>query len=291
MNKKIIITEEQLNKIINEELGISKEVSKNSKELQKILFDSFENKKNGYFSFLDINVNYKTYSFDMEKDFYEWYENNFDKLINGYSFSDKMLYLTFIEINGMIYNLSFIIDTIQHELEHYYQTKMAGHSFSKDSYYNAYNSLNDYNMYIKNISLIEYYGSHFEIDAFVNGAYAVAKTLDIDNYNSFIEKTDLKIIRKSLKEAYSFFKNIPFKGLFFTQMLFFIQKNKYYTNINNHKLLRKKICDKCIESYKYFVRKTSRAYALIHTEKEEIIKNYSNLCFEKQKRYLNNNIE
>ena len=136
MDKKIIITEEQLNHIINEALGIAKNVANASKELKKQLFNEIELNGNGTFDFLDLKVKYKTFSFNNNEDFYNWYDDNYKEIVNGYSFEENTLYLTLIVINGD-YNISALNDTIQHELEHYYQCKMAGHGFWTASYNNA----------------------------------------------------------------------------------------------------------------------------------------------------------
>ena len=66
MSKRIIITEEQLNKILTEELGIAKEVSKASKELKKELFLNIEKNDKGAFDFIDFKVLYNVFRFKTE---------------------------------------------------------------------------------------------------------------------------------------------------------------------------------------------------------------------------------
>lgn len=270
MGKKIIITEEQFRQILNEELGIAKVVTDASRELKNELFKRINYSNSGEFEFHDINVKYNVYSFVDDEEFLMWYDTNYDQYVNGYSFVNKTLTLTIIKI-GVDYNVASLNDTIQHELEHYYQTKMAGHDFSNDSYNNAYSKLEDYNAYIQNVSIIEYYSSHVEIDAFVNGAYAAAQNMNILDYESFINHTDLKFVKDKLKNAYTFFEKAEFHGIFFNEMLEFIKRNGYYTNCNDVKKLRKEICQRCQNAYTYFVRKTSRAFALIQNEKNERI--------------------
>ena len=280
MSKRIIITEEQLNKILTEELGIAKEVSKASKELKKELFLNIEKNDKGAFDFIDFKVLYNVFRFKTEEEFYYWYDKNFNKLVNGYSKNDNLLRLSIIVINNN-FNVSSLNDIIQHELEHYYQSKMAGYSFGGSSYNNAYHKMNDYNSYIKYISRIEYFSKHFEIDAFVNGAYFASEDLNITSYDSFIEQTDLKNIKKSLIEAFNFFKDIKFEGMFFNEMLVFIKKNGYYKNCEDYNKLRKKICEKCKKAYNYFLRKSTRAYALIKSERDNNIKNETDIFIKK----------
>ena len=287
MSKNILITEEQLNFIINEELGIAKKVSELSEKLKNELFYQIEKKDNNSFEFEDIKVVYNVYRFSNQENFYTWFDNNPTKYINGYSYSKKTLFLTIININNR-FNIASLNDIIQHELEHYYQSKMAGHSFGKTSYNNAYLKYHDFNDYIRYISRIEYFSKHFEIDGWVNGAYFAAKELDIIDYNSFIESTDLKEIKMSLKNAYNFFKNVKFDGMFFDEMLLFIKKNHYYKNCNDLKNLRNKICEKCKKTYRYFIKKSSRAFALLHIEKENELKMNSKLNFNNFKNYKNN---
>ena len=287
MIKKIIVTENQFNIIITEALGIAKVVSDASKLLKKELNQHLQEKNEGEFNFLDIKVIYKIYSFNTEEDFYNWYDVNYKKYINGYSFNDKTLYLTFIKINNIL-NIDMLDDTIQHELEHYYQTKMAGKDFSSEKYGNAFENLNHYNDYIKYISLIEYFSNHIEVDAFINGAYNSVKSLKLNDYNDFIENTDLKYIKENLITAYNFFRNIPFEGLYFSNMLIFIKQNNFYKNCKDFKSLREKICKKCEKAYLYFLKKSSRTYALIKIKEEEKEKNKSEFQLNKLKRKLNN---
>ena len=287
MSKNILITEEKLNYIINEELGIAKKVSELSEKLKKQLFYQIEKNDNNSFEFEDIKVVYNVYRFSNHESFYTWFDNNPTKYINGYSYHKKTLFLTIININNR-FNIASLNDIIQHELEHYYQSKMAGHSFGTTSYNNAYLKYYDFNAYIKHISRIEYFSKHFEIDGWVNGAFFAAKELEITDYNSFIELTDLKEIKSSLKNAYNFFKNIDFDGMFFDEMLLFIKKNNYYRNCGDLKKLRNKICEKCKKTYQYFIKKSSRAFALLQLEKENKLKINSDLNFNKFKIYKNN---
>lgn len=286
MSKRIIITEEQFKIILNETLGIAKEVSKMSKELKKELFQHLETKKQGIFQFLDINVDFKKIEFDTDEDFYSWYDDNYQMVKNGYSFKNKTLFLTIIVINDH-YSNAELNDTIQHELEHYYQTKMSGHTFSKPSYNNAYTNFNSYNAYIKYISRIEYF-NHVEIDAYVNGAFYAAEDLDITTYDSFIEQTNLKQVKSNFIEAYNFFRNIPFKGNYFSDMILFIKQNGYYKNCGNLKMLREKICEKCKSGYDYFLKKSTRAYALIKMKEEEKEQVNADLFITKFKHYNKN---
>ena len=268
MIKKIIITEEQLKQILGESLGIAKQVTDISKSLKIRLFKELELAEEGSFDFLDFKVCFKKINFEKIEEFYNWYDTNYQQVINGYSFKKNTLYLTLIIINGD-YNVSALNDTIQHELEHYYQCKMAGHDFASPEYNNAYYKMNDYNDYIKHVSRIEYFSRHTEIDAFINGAYFAAEELEVSTYESFIEQTELKYIKKSLLEAYAFFKSVKFEGLFFNEMVYFIKTNNYYNNCDDYKKLRQKICNKCKDVYEYFIRKSSRAYALIQIEIDE----------------------
>ena len=285
MPKKIIITETQLNQILSEELGIAKEVAVASKQLKQDLFNHIEEKKEGVFHFLDLTIQYKVWEFKNEEEFYLWYDEHSDEYVNGYSFSAKTLYLTIICINGD-YNVASLNDTIMHELEHYYQAKMAGRTFgNNNAYYNAYSNMNNFNAYISNISRIEYFSNHVEIDAFVNGAYNAATEMVIEDYNSFIEKTDLKLLKQNLVDAYNFFKSAEFKGIFFNEMLEFIKRNRYYHNCHNISKLRNDICKKCQEAYTYFVRKSSRAYALLQNKENELRQANSQMHFDKLKRY------
>lgn len=284
MKKKIIITESQFQQILNEEMGISKEVYNASKELKKELFNRLDSNPVGEFNFLDIIVKYHVYFFETECDFIDWFDNNPTSYLNGYSSEEKTMILTIISIDGNI-NVSALNDTIQHELEHYYQTKMANNSFTSQSYINAYNKLNDYNDYIRYASIIEYYSKHIEIDALVNGAYYAVEGKRIDDYQSFIESTEIKYVKEKLREAYNFFKSCPFQGYFYSELIVFIKCNNYYRNWGDASKLRGEICKRCQDAYTYFVRKTSRVYALIQNQKEEELKINSQMSLRKYNTY------
>ena len=271
MGKKIFFTENQLKEILNEELGIAKLVSDYSRELKYILYNHINSSNEGEFDFKDIKIIYKVYNFNTEEEYFDWIYNNTDNIINGYSFNNKTLYLTILKIKDN-FDVRALDETIQHELEHYYQTKMAGKDFSSEKYQNLYKYIDDYNDYIKYISLIEYF-NNIEIDAFINGAYNSVKELKVKNYNDFIENTDLKIIKNTFNDAYNFFANCLFSGPFFIEMINFINRNKLYKNSDNLKSLRKNILNKIEEKYNYFIRKTSRTYALIIKENNDKYKN------------------
>lgn len=284
--KKILITEEQLNMVLQEELGIAREVTKLCMDLKQILYNKIEEAPEGEFNFLDIKVKYHVYSFNSEQDFWNWFQVEPSLYINGYSYKDKLLILTIININGN-YNVSMLNDTIQHELEHYYQTKNAKKSFVSSSYKNAFNKMDDYNLYIKWIYNLEYYSKKFEIDAIVNGAYAVAKDKELSDFNAFIEETELKDVKEKLYNIFDFFNNIKFDGLFYNEMIGFILTNDLYKNCKDVSKLRKCILNKCQNAYDYFIRKSSRAYTLIKMEQEKHNSIKSNRDLEKLKRYYN----
>lgn len=281
MGKKIFLTEEQLNIIIQEELGIAREVSKGSSELKNKLYSYIaEGDNEGEFNFLDIKIKYKVFNFKDIEEFYDWYDNHYKEVINGYSYNDKILYLSIIKIDGT-HDAASLNDTIQHELEHYYQCKMAGKSFGKPVYGKVVNKMNDFNEYIKYLSIIEYYSNHIEIDACVNGAYFSVKDIKLKDYNSFIENSELKYIKEKLLKAYNFFSNIPFKGIFFDSMIIFIKENGLYKDCENVVKLRNKILDKWLYTYNYFIKKSSRAYALIKNEEEQISKSENDIFIKK----------
>lgn len=87
MIRKIIITEEQLKQILGESLGIAKQVTDISKSLKIRLFKELELAEEGSFDFLDFKVCFKKINFEKIEEFYNWYDTNYQQVINGYSYN------------------------------------------------------------------------------------------------------------------------------------------------------------------------------------------------------------
>ena len=177
--KRIFITEQQFNTLLNEELGIAKNVIAISDNIEKIVFP-----------FLDSD----------EMKLSESYYKNPEPFKNGYSKDDKTIYLPFITIDGIL-SVDNIENTIQHEVEHYWQCKNKKTPLSTNHYQELVSLIDNNNPYISTIAEIIFLSKKFEIDAEINGAFAELKTkTNIKTINDVFRKyRTWQTIRKTKK--------------------------------------------------------------------------------------------
>lgn len=269
----MLITEEKINLIIQEELGIAKEVLCVTKDIESVLKTFFKNKLKHAKEQIkdDLYVDITCYNFDNYGQLNAWLNSNYSKYINGYSFSKQTIFLTILSVKNM-FDTEELLDTIQHEVHHYYQAKKSGKTFSTEKYQNIALYMNSDNEYVKFLTSIHYFKHNFELEAWINGAFNAFKNKRITTYKDFINNSELFKIDNVLKNAYTFFSNASFNDWEVKQMLVFIKNNTLYKNINDLKFLRKEILKDCKKTYDIFVRKSSRAYALLKQQYEEKLK-------------------
>ena len=218
MSNNLIISEEKIRKIlrtiITEELGIAREVIALTNEVEEKLNNFIKSDKTTDYIPLKTDL-----AISLEKHFcnsiadYSQKEKSF---LNSYSFDNKELELHVFYINGKPI-LENIYDSIQHELEHYWQCtkkkgKLSNNQYQKITSY----AQNDHDYLMRLVGSILYATKHFEIDAYVNGAYNVARK-DKNNFKTkedFINKTNLI----NLKTFYNNLK-IAINDLFLTPSL------------------------------------------------------------------------
>lgn len=269
----MLITEEKLNLIIQEELGIAKEVLSITKDIETVLKIFFKNKLKHIKEQIkdDLYVDITYYNFDSYNHLNDWLNLNYRKNVNGYSYSQQTIFLTILSVNNM-FDTEEILDTIQHEVHHYFQTKKSGKTFSTEKYQNIALNVNSDNEYVKYLTSIHYFKHNFELEAWINGAFNAFKNKRITTYKDFINNSELFKIDDVLKKAYNFFSHASFNDWEVKQMLVFIKNNNLYKNIDDLKILRKEILKNCKKVYDIFVRKSSRAYALLKQQYEEKLK-------------------
>jgi len=187
MSKQIIITEEQFNKLLNEELGISEEVSNKTLEVFSLLETVINTNKsigeknelfnyyNGSltFDFLNCKVicTVNCYNF-FNKEYFDY--SKFES--NGWSvYLNKNTCFMGVDvpmISGTVVK-NVVIDTIQREIEHLYQQIVAGKRFSNEEYYATIaTNINSNNKIVKQVAKLIYGTIKSEQDGFVNGLYA-----------------------------------------------------------------------------------------------------------------------
>lgn len=284
MSNKVLITEDGLKEIIKEELGIASEVLELTKKIEQKIDSSIKNGKySGTFKIKDdLKIRFKYFDFADYESLNDWYRDNFNKVKNGYSFKSQTIYITILAVNS-IFDSYELLDTIQHEVHHYFQAFKSGKTFSSDAYKTIVANLYSKNEYISCLSHVLYLNKKFEIEGFVNGAYNSFQNRKVTTYKDFIRNTNLSNVDKTLKNAFLFFKNEPFIGNDFNKMLTYIYSNGLYKESKSLKELRQLILKDCKNAYDMFIRKSSRAYALLK-------KNYDEMMIEHIKSKFNKDL-
>ena len=261
MGKKIIITERQLYEIINEELGIANQVVNISKKIEEKIFTAIEQNHSINFKINDLNVVFSIYNFNSVEELYERYSNN--EIRDGYSYSENTLYLSYINLNGYpkYEQMTNLKNTIQHEVEHYWQSKNAKKSLSTTQYQHITNGLYSNNLIVATICKILYYAKHIEIDANVNGAYNESNGKNITTFDEFIEKTGLSHLFETFKENEKAIDKWNYESYYFYDAVKYVKKNNII-KFNTIQELIIKLKDVLLKSKEYLVRKTARAYTL-----------------------------
>lgn len=210
---------ESIQKLINEELGISQEVSnavKNIVELikgdkntmrEKIEDGIFVNNgkiTTGIFGY-EFEVVYKIFSY---RDFNLYFQKSgyFLNAFNSWSsFERKTINIVSLSISGHIEENTFS-DTLYHEIEHMYQTSISGKLLLTNNaqYQMALSIVNDKNAseWDRFLAQVVYYTRNEEHDAFVNGLYGqLIKSDAFNRFDDIIRQSDAYKIIGFLKSA------------------------------------------------------------------------------------------
>lgn len=198
--------------ILLEELGISNEVIKitsmikneiandyiqnnnNPENLRWLHLSSnesvsvFKNALTVKFKSTEIIINYYVINRDICEDstvrkFINTYNSKFDLKTN------KLILFLIADKKKIYWNVCS--DTLQHEIEHWYQQYRKGNELIKFNHLKKYNNhlelINSDNPFKHNIGLIYYYSEKFEHDAIMNGLYN--KIMEVNSI-SFVEKPE-----------------------------------------------------------------------------------------------------
>lgn len=217
--------------ILNEELGISNDVISLKSKIKNLISNDYAtNKDNNKFygmlpitpkkrlltyhntltiPFNDIDINVRYYVIDEAKDarYIDLYHSKYS---SSFELSENKLHLFLSKkrnkINWMEYN-----ETLQHEIEHWYQQYKKGNSLLSDNHikkYNKYKVLrNGKTQTERNIGMIYYYDERIEHDAIMNGLYSkimsmneIANAIDpIDILKSYRHYTNIKAIQSIIE--------------------------------------------------------------------------------------------
>lgn len=224
MNKLLI---ERINKIIVETQGINDEldlfvygvakkierkVDKTDVEHGQFGYDYYDGFLNDVFNGSNITV-YYTIAYFVNDEEYNAYLNKHGEFHNGfYKIGSKLnIKICLVVIDGK-YDYGEFYDSIHHEMEHLFQTKMMGKDFGSDEL-NAFvkNNIRSNNVYDRILAETIYATRRAEQDAMVNGMYGYVKNkvengsaFDVDKY---IIESEACIWLNKLYENYNFIKN------------------------------------------------------------------------------------
>ena len=286
--KKVILTEEQVKHIINEELGIAKEVSNLSEIIEEKIYNYLSKGINsGNFDvkteLSEFNVEFLFKVFRNKDEMYEWFKIN--KISSGYSYEENKIYIVLYQLAGVV-NYDDFVDTIQHECSHYWECKMKGGPIYNNYYQEIQRGMENKNPVVSTICKMLYYCNHNEITAFVNGSYktAIRKNKKYTNYKEFIMDNGIKEVYTVLKNSHDILsKYDDFNTLCLTAFLYFVSHKiiPSYSTFDEMLNYLYKITE---DGYNYFIKKLGMAYALYckkQEDKKDLLK--KKLCTIKEK--------
>ena len=276
MSKKIYITEQQLKNLITEKLGIAKKVVEISNQIEKYVYSFLdcEDINQNIEICEDLKLSLKKLFYATIKEFYSDYEKDKTVYKNGYSYNDKTIYLTYVTINNVLSIGDNIENTIQHEVEHYWQCKQKGGSLSSPHYQEITTLSSNDNPYISTIAKLLYYSKHFEIDAQVNGAYAQIKNTNIvKSIDDVFNYTELGKVKSILTDIKKSVQSWNYNSYVVAQALNIININKKIKNINSKPFTKKRLVSIANKTIDYLYVKTVKMFALyIENEKFKKLK-------------------
>lgn len=268
-NKKML--EEQIDNIINEELGIANEVVKLSNTIEQEIY-SLINKGirrmvfNVKTKFSDVNVDYAYEEFYDKESLVQWVEQ---RGYDGYSYQTNTIYLSIYSLNGS-FNIYDLNDTIMHECNHYWECKKYGKNQYTDRYGTITRGISNWNPCISKICNILYFCDKHEINSFVNGTYsnAMFKRAKYDTYKEFIADNGVNEIYLILKNSEKIVRGLKAKEdvLFFLAALWLVNCGVLNCKVED-------VCDEVIkiakQAYNYLLIRIGKAYALYVAKMEE----------------------
>lgn len=276
MSKKIYITEAQLKNFITEKLGIAKKVVEISNEIEKHVYTFLDSNSatKDIDIYDDLKLSLKKLFYTTIEEFYSDYDKDNTVYKNGYSFDDKTIYLTYVIINNVLSVGDNFENTIQHEVEHYWQCKQKGGTLSSPHYQEITSLSSNDNPYISTITKLLYYSKKFEIDAQVNGAYAQIKNTNIvksiEDVFNYTELGKVKLLLMDIKNA---IQSWDYNSYIVAQALNTININKKIKNKKSKPFTKKRLVSIANKTIGYLYSKTVKMFALyIENEKFKKLK-------------------
>lgn len=216
---------QRLNKMINEEYGLSRQLHETiipeyentlRREIKKAeitIIDDTLSKKQGYFVF-DFFGDGK---FLLKTHWFVYYFSN-EEAYNKYSRRHSFDTVYEQESRSVIVRIAYIgdkpllnnfYDTIGHELEHVFQTALMDKNFGGQYAYNvARFGIRSPNPYDRYFAWITYASNKSEQEAFINGCYSefINNNVSPVDFDKFMSDSEAAIWLRNLYEAYHFIK-------------------------------------------------------------------------------------
>jgi len=257
--------EEQIDNIINEELGIADEVVKLADLIEKQVFsllnqgitEKFFNVKT---KLSDVNVDFIYKEFSNAEEALNWINKNGRS--DGYSYQTNTIYLGVYLIGGVL-NTFDLNDTIMHECSHYWECKKSGKTQYNDAYATIARGVSNWNPCISQLCEILYYCDKHEINSFVNGTYSTAmkKKKHYGSYRQFIADNGVSNLYVMLRDAEEIVRSLEIKNSssFFIAAFWLISNGIFNCEAEE-------VVDKIIKiaqnAYQYLISRIGKAYAL-----------------------------
>lgn len=262
--KRIIITEEQFNTLLNEELGIAKNVVIISDRIEKIVYPFLNSNKLNHSEQVlnDLKLVLSKHYFNNIDEYNNSYYDNPENFKNGFSKDDNTIYLQFIIIDDALC-IDNIENTIQHEVEHYWQCKNKKTPISTNHYQELVKLIDNNNPYISTIAEIIFLSKKFEIDAEINGAFAELKTKDkIKTISDVLDNTEVGKLYEKLKNIKISINSWDYNSYIVKYSFNIINLNKQVRGERKKNITKNylnKLLDNTIE---YFIYKIGRMLSL-----------------------------
>lgn len=259
--------DERIRKAVQESLGLATQVLKITQDIENEIIRIYDaSPKNGdiekTFYVGDLRVVFKHHFIGNEP------KNSFNDIgKNGYAFDENTIYLYNESSCGEEIDLNSLFDSVQHEVEHYWQSKNSKKKFSTSKYQRIVDGMRSSNNVIYTVCFLLYLSRRIEIDAYVNGAYNILKRYNYTTYKEFIEKTDLIKIFKVLGNIENDIKNFKENTPIFRMAEIYVKDN----GILNNGINKKKLLILLDNTRKYLYKKIGRAWAYYVKEGDRIL--------------------
>ena len=269
-NKKML--EEQIDNIINEELGIADEVVRLANLIERQVYSLIgqgvnEKTFNVKTELSDVNVDYTFKEFNTEEELVSWFKET--RRYDGYSYQENTIYLSICMLDGKLDKID-LNDTIMHECNHYWECKKSGKTAYNDVYDIITNGISNWNPCISTLCEILYYCDEHEINSFVNGTYSTAmkKKKHYNSYKQFIADNSVNKPYLLLRNAEKTIKEFEQESntYYFLAEFWFINNGIFDCETNE-------VGDKIIlvarYAYNYLIKRIGKAFALYTAKLKE----------------------